>query len=208
MQQHKENKNTKSSPHILLLAFAVVIVAGTAYHFWPKLKSFRQTVKADVVVQKNVSLTGIFYTEDSSIAIVDGQIVRENDLLDGIKVLKILRDKVEFEKSGRSWTQSMPAAEQGISSALPVLLELGSPKCPPCRKMMPILNRLKADYSGKFRIRHIDVWQNKAAGTEYGVKKIPTQIFYDKNGTELHRHIGFYSKKEILAAWKSLGYKF
>ena len=74
--------------------------------------------------------------------------------------------------------------------------------------MMPILNKLKADYSGKFQIRHIDVWQNKDAGAEYGVRKIPTQIFYDKNGTELHRHIGFYSKKEILATWKSLGYKF
>jgi len=28
MQQHKENKNTKSSPHIFLLAFAIVIAVN------------------------------------------------------------------------------------------------------------------------------------------------------------------------------------
>ena len=39
----------------------------------------------------------------------------------------------------------------------------------------------------------------------YGIEMIPTQIFYDANGKELFRHIGFFAKDDILAKWKELG---
>jgi thioredoxin 1 len=208
MQEQTEKKNTNSPPHIFLLGFAVVIASSIAYHFWPTVKkSFWPAAKAAVVSNEDVSLTGIFYTEDNPISIVDSKIVHEEDVIDGVKVLKIHKDRVEFEKSGRRWSQSMPAAEDGVSSGLPVLLELGSHKCPPCRKMMPILDELRAKYAEKFKIRYIDVWQNRAAGVKYGVRAIPTQIFYDSKGREVFRHVGFYSKKDILATWKKLGVK-
>jgi thioredoxin 1 len=52
------------------------------------------------------------------------------------------------------------------------------------------------------------VWQDRAAGAKYGARAIPTQIFYDSKGRELYRHTGFLPKKDILAAWKSLGVEF
>lgn len=208
MQEQAEEKRTSSSPYILLSGLAVVIVAGMAYYFWPSARNFWSTANAAVVKDKDISLTGIFYSQDNPMAIVDGQIVHEGDTIGDVKVFKINKDKVEFQKSGRTWSQSMPAAKQAITSGLPVLLELGSHKCPPCRKMMPILDELRAKYAGKFQIKYIDVWQDRAAGAKYGVKAIPTQIFYDSKGTELYRHTGFLPKKDILAAWKSLGVKF
>ena len=51
----------------------------------------------------------------------------------------------------------------------------------------------------------IDVWENEAAAKEYGIKLIPTQIFYDAAGKELFRHEGFFGKADILAKWKELG---
>ena len=207
MQEQAQKKNNNSSLYVLLLGAAVVIVAGAAYHFWPTIKGLPALTKAAVVLNEDVSLTGIFYTEDNPAAVVDGKIVHEDDVIGDVRVLKIHKHKVEFERSSRRWSQTMPAAEQGVSSALPVLLELGSPKCPPCRRMTPILNQLKAEYAGKFQIRYIDVWKNRAAGVKYGVRKIPTQIFYDSNGKELFRHIGFYSRKDILTTWKRLGVK-
>ena len=201
MQEQAEKKRTNSSPYILLSGLAVVIVASIAYCFWP-------TAKAAMASDKYVSLTGIFYSQDNPMAIVEGEIVHEGDTIGDVKVLKIHKDRVEFEKSGRTWNQGMPAIKERVTSGLPVLLELGSHKCPPCRKMMPILDELRADYAGKFQIRYIDVWQDSAAGKKYGAKAIPTQIFYDSKGRELYRHTGFLSKKDILAAWKSLGVKF
>ena len=207
MQEQAEKKKNYSSLYLLLLGFAVVIAAGVAYHFWPTIKALPVITKAAEVLNNDVSLTGIFYNERNPAAVVNGKIVHEDDVIDGVRVLKIHKNKVEFESSHRKWSQSMPAAEQGVSSALPVLLELGSKGCPPCRRMMPILNQLKAEYAGKFEIRYIDVWANRAEGTKYGVRAIPTQIFFDSSGRELFRHVGFYSKKDILNTWNRLGVK-
>ena len=55
------------------------------------------------------------------------------------------------------------------------------------------------------RVDFVDVWQDRAAGEKYGVRTIPTQIFYDATGKELFRHEGFFAKKDILAKWKELG---
>ena len=58
------------------------------------------------------------------------------------------------------------------------------------------------------QVDFIDVWQNPDAGKQYGIKMIPTQIFYDATGKELFRHEGFFAKEEILAKWAELGVHF
>ena len=71
--------------------------------------------------------------------------------------------------------------------------------------MAPILDELKEEYAGRFDVEFIDVWQNRDAGRQYGIQGIPTQIFFDVDGTELYRHQGFFAKQEILDKWKELG---
>ena len=207
MQERPEKKKSSGSPQVLLLGLTVVVLTGLAYYFWPAVKGIRPVAAAAELSNKELPLTAIVYSQDSALAIVDGEIVREEDMIGQVKVLKIHKDRVEFERSGSRWSQSLPGVEDGVHSGLPMLLELGSQGCPPCRQMMPILDDLRAKYADKFHIRYIDVWQDRAAGRKYGATKIPTQIFYDRNGTELFRHVGFYSKKDILATWNKLGLK-
>ena len=71
--------------------------------------------------------------------------------------------------------------------------------------MKPILDDLKANYADHFVTEFIDVWENPDAGKQYGIEVIPTQIFYDADGKELFRHVGFYGKEDILGKWKELG---
>ncbi len=87
-------------------------------------------------------------------------------------------------------------------------MDLGATKCIPCKMMAPILEDLKRVYKGKFDVVFIDVWENKAAASEYGIRTIPTQIFFDAEGKELFRHEGFFSKEDILSKWKQLGFNF
>ena len=89
--------------------------------------------------------------------------------------------------------------------AIPKMIDLGADKCIPCKMMAPILEELKKEYAGKFKVQFIDVWKNPQAGKEYGVQMIPTQIFYDASGKERFRHQGFFSKEDILAKWRELG---
>jgi thioredoxin 1 len=94
---------------------------------------------------------------------------------------------------------------QLISKDIPRLLDLGSDQCIPCKMMVPILEELKSEYAGKLQVDFIDIWKSPEQGRTYGIKLIPTQIFYDASGKELFRHEGFYSKEDILAKWKELG---
>ncbi|MHC4622364.1 MAG: organomercurial lyase [Planctomycetota bacterium] len=95
--------------------------------------------------------------------------------------------------------------ESEPSKSLPRLVDLGAAKCIPCKMMAPILEELKAEYAGRLEVDFIDVWQNPDAAKEYGIKIIPTQIFFDASGKERFRHEGFFSKEDILAKWRELG---
>jgi thioredoxin 1 len=92
-----------------------------------------------------------------------------------------------------------------VKAKLPKLLDLGAGKCIPCKMMAPILEELKKEYAGRMNVEFIDVWQNPDAGKPYGIEVIPTQIFYDADGKELFRHVGFFAKEDILGKWKELG---
>lgn len=92
-----------------------------------------------------------------------------------------------------------------VNAKLPKLLDLGAGKCIPCKMMAPILAELKRDYADQFSTEFIDVWEYPDAGKQYGIEVIPTQIFYDADGKELFRHVGFFGKEDILGKWKELG---
>jgi len=93
---------------------------------------------------------------------------------------------------------------KATTQKLPRLVDLGASKCVPCKMMAPILEDLKKEYAGRMDVEFIDVWKTPEAGTEYGVRMIPTQILYGADGKELFRHEGFFGKDDILTKWKEL----
>lgn len=94
-----------------------------------------------------------------------------------------------------------------VASARPKLVDIGAGNCIPCRMMMPVLAELKKDYADQLGVVFIDVRKDRAAVRRYGIRVIPTQIFFNAKGEELFRHEGFYPKKAILAKWRALGIK-
>jgi thioredoxin 1 len=97
-----------------------------------------------------------------------------------------------------------PAAQGGR----PQLLDLGSKDCIPCKMMAPILEELGREYQGVMNVRFVDVnlKENVPLARQYGVQRIPTQVFLSADGRELWRHEGFLAKDAILAKWNDLGY--
>jgi thioredoxin 1 len=47
-----------------------------------------------------------------------------------------------------------------------------------------------------------DVWKTPKYAKDYGIRMIPTQVFIDKNGDEIFRHVGFYAKDDIIKMLK------
>lgn len=89
------------------------------------------------------------------------------------------------------------------------MVDIGAKECIPCKMMAPIMEELEKEYdaTGKAAIIFIDVWKNKDQGRKFGIRAIPTQIFYDKDGKEVLRHEGFMDKKDIVAMLQKLGVK-
>ena len=105
---------------------------------------------------------------------------------------------------------SVSATEQ--SSEIPVpgmvtMVDLGAKKCIPCKMMAPIIEELEKEYQDRAAIVFIDVWVNPDEGNNFGIRTIPTQIFYDAKGKEVLRHEGFLDKASIVAQLQKLGVK-
>ncbi|OQX09994.1 MAG: thiol reductase thioredoxin [Desulfobacteraceae bacterium IS3] len=87
------------------------------------------------------------------------------------------------------------------------MVDIGAKKCIPCKMMAPIMAELEKEYKDRAAILFIDVWENPNEGRKFGIQTIPTQIFYDKAGKEVWRHVGFLDKKAIVAMLEKLGVK-
>lgn len=103
---------------------------------------------------------------------------------------------------------SVGAAVQELQIPVPgmvTMVDLGAKKCVPCKMMAPILEELKEEYTDRAAIIFIDVWVNSDAGRKFGIRAIPTQIFFDAEGKEVGRHEGFLDKASIVAELQKLG---
>jgi thioredoxin 1 len=103
-----------------------------------------------------------------------------------------------------------PARAAGPEPTVPVpgqvtMVDLGAKSCIPCKMMAPILSELEAEYRGRAAILFIDVRENPDQVDKFGLRAIPTQIFYDRTGRETWRHEGFLDKASIVARLKGLG---
>lgn len=97
--------------------------------------------------------------------------------------------------------------KQTLSSGKPSVIDLGARTCIPCKKMAPILHSLNQNLKGKANVLFIDVWENKGAAEKFRVQMIPTQVFFNAQGKEVKRHIGFIDKNDIQKELKAAGLK-
>ncbi len=85
------------------------------------------------------------------------------------------------------------------------MVDLGARSCVPCNMMQPILKKLEREYGGRAAIAFIDISIYRDFVRKFGVRAIPTQIFFDKEGREVYRHMGFMSERDIVAQLRKMG---
>ena len=117
---------------------------------------------------------------------------------------------------GSTLSQSAPAPsskldldaiplEPALSSGKPTLAEFGRGICIPCKQMKPILEELAVEYQDKLKVVIVEIDEHRDLTRQHGIMAIPTQIFFDSNGKEVTRHMGFWSKEEIITQLKKMG---
>ena len=92
-----------------------------------------------------------------------------------------------------------------IGNGKPVFLEVGSDSCRSCRVMGGMLYATAQRHPG-YAIYFINVKKERAAAGELGVRMIPTQIIFDKEGREVFRHIGMLEAEELAGLFRTHGF--
>lgn len=86
--------------------------------------------------------------------------------------------------------------EKVVKSNLPILVDFWAPWCTPCKMIAPVIEEIASEYAGKLKVGKVNVDENPATATNFGVMNIPTLILFNK-GKEIERIVGVTSKKEI-----------
>lgn len=96
------------------------------------------------------------------------------------------------------------AAVAAVSAPLPQMINIGADSCIPCKQMIPVRNAIANDYAGQIEVSFIDIRNDRSAGSQYGIRVIPTQIIFDAEGNERFRHEGYWPKEEVVKTLEQL----
>lgn len=75
-------------------------------------------------------------------------------------------------------------------SPLPVVLDVWSPGCGPCKMMESVVVDLATEYAGQVRVAELNAAEAQRYAARLGVMGTPTVIFLRK-GREMHRVVGY-----------------
>jgi thioredoxin 1 len=88
-------------------------------------------------------------------------------------------------------------AEDVLASSLPVLVEFTADWCPPCKMIAPVLDQIADDEAGRLRVVSLDVDENPAITSHYGIMSMPTLTLF-VNGEVVTQFIGAKPRTAIM----------
>ena len=93
--------------------------------------------------------------------------------------------------------------KEAIQSGKPVVVDFWAEWCGPCRMVGPVVEELAKEYEGRVIIGKLDVDENVETPNEYGIRNIPTILFF-KDGQIVDKQIGAAAKAALVAKVEAL----
>jgi thioredoxin len=94
------------------------------------------------------------------------------------------------------WVSDRKFRKVVLKAEVPVLVEFGAVWCLPCRKMVPALNALAADFVGRALVVRVDIDADPYLAQDLGVDSLPTTILF-QDGRPVRRFVGGRSREEL-----------
>ena len=80
--------------------------------------------------------------------------------------------------------------QEVLRSEQPVLVDFWAAWCGPCKAIAPIVDGVAAAYAGKLKVAKVNVDQNGATPSRYGIRGIPALLFF-KGGKVADQIVGY-----------------
>ena len=90
-----------------------------------------------------------------------------------------------------------------LNANLPVLVDFWATWCGPCRTIGPIVEDLAKEFSGRVKVAKLNVDENPATPSQYGVRGIPTLILF-KGGKVVDQIVGAVPKARLVTLVEKL----
>jgi thioredoxin 1 len=86
--------------------------------------------------------------------------------------------------------------QEVLQSEQPVLVDFWAVWCGPCRAIAPIVDDLATVYAGKLKVAKVNVDQNGATPSRYGIRGIPALLLF-KGGKVADQIVGYVPRDVI-----------
>jgi thioredoxin len=83
-----------------------------------------------------------------------------------------------------------------LESKVPVLVDLFTPQCGPCRAMMPVLEKLSASLGDTAKVVKVNCNENSELAASLNVRGVPTFKVY-RNGVATWTAVGLQSEEKL-----------
>jgi thioredoxin 1 len=86
--------------------------------------------------------------------------------------------------------------QEVLKSEQPVLVDFWAVWCGPCKAIGPTVDALAAKYAGQLKVVKVNVDQNGATPSRYGIRGIPALLFF-KGGKVVDQIVGYVPQEAI-----------